>query len=107
MVIRAYSEEKIVEMGRGFTAEISSKRYVKNVSISNEAHDRVLFEGFYGELEELNLVEDNVLEVIGTQGTLRIEITRHDLEGLLNRKSECDPSPEVGGYTSTKKGEER
>ena len=96
-----------MEMGRGFTAEISSKRYVKNVSISNEAHDRVLFEGFYGELKELNLVEDNVLEVIGTQGTLRIEITRHDLEGLLDRKSEYSPSPEVGGYTSTKNVEER
>ena len=90
-------------MSRGFTAEISSKRYVKNISISNEAHDRVLFEGVFGELEELNLVEDNVLEIVGTQGTLRIDITRKDLEELFHRKRECTPSSEVGSYTSTKK----
>jgi hypothetical protein len=83
-------------VSRGFTAEISSKRYVKNVSISNEAHDRVLFEGVFGELEELNLIEDNVLEIIGTQGTLRIDVTKKDLERLFDRKRECSPSSEVG-----------
>ena len=73
-------------MNRGFTAEISSKRYVKNVSISNEAHDRVLFEGVFGELREIYMVDDKVLEIKGTEGTLRIDVTRQELEGVLERR---------------------
>jgi hypothetical protein len=72
-------------MDRGFTAEISSKRYVKNISISNEAHDRVLFEGVFGELEELYMVEDKVLEIKGTEGTLRIDISREELARIFER----------------------
>jgi hypothetical protein len=72
-------------MDRGFTAEISSKRYVKNVSISNEAHDRVLFEGVFGELREIYMVDDKVLEIVGTEGTLRIDITKQELEGIFER----------------------
>ena len=70
-------------MDRGFTAEISSKKYVKNISISNEAHDRVLFEGVIGELEELYMVEDKVLEIKGTEGTLRIDITKQELARIF------------------------
>lgn len=70
-------------MDRGFTAEISSKRYVKNISISNEAHDRVLFEGVIGELKELYMVDDKVLEIKGTEGTLRIDISREELARIF------------------------
>jgi hypothetical protein len=70
-------------MDRGFTAEISSKKYVKNISISNEAHDRVLFEGVIGELEELYMVDDKVLEIKGTEGTLRIDITKQELARIF------------------------
>lgn len=72
-------------MDRGFTAEISSKQYVKNISISNEAHDRVLFEGIFGELVELYMVEDKVLEIKGTEGTLRIDITKQELARIFER----------------------
>ena len=72
-------------MDRGFTAEISSKRYVKNISISNEAHDRVLFEGVIGELKELYMVDDKVLEIKGTEGTLRIDISREELARIFER----------------------
>ena len=70
-------------MDRGFTAEISSKKYVKNISISNEAHDRVLFEGVIGELEELYMVDDKVLEIKGTEGTLRIDVTKQELARIF------------------------
>ena len=70
-------------MDRGFTAEISSKKYVKN--ISNEAHDRVLFEGVIGELEELYMVDDKVLEIKGTEGTLRIDVTKQELARIFER----------------------
>jgi hypothetical protein len=73
---------------RGFTAEISSKRYVKNVSISNEAHDRVLFEGVFGELQEVYMVDDRVLEIKGTEGTLRIDVTRQELARIFEKKED-------------------
>lgn len=73
-------------MDRGFTAEISSKQFVKNVSISNEAHDRVLFEGVFGELMELYMVDDRVLEIKGTEGTLRIDVTKEELARIFKRR---------------------
>lgn len=75
-------------MGRGFTAEISSKRYVKNVSISNEAHDRVLFEGVFGELQEVYMVDDRVLEIKGTEGTLRIDVTKQELARIFEKRQD-------------------
>ncbi len=75
-------------MDRGFTAEISSKRYVKNVSISNEAHDRVLFEGVFGELQEVYMVDDRVLEIKGTEGTLRIDVTKQELAHIFEKSGD-------------------
>lgn len=75
-------------MDRGFTAEISSKRYVKNVSISNEAHDRVLFEGVFGELLEVYMVDDKVLEIKGTEGTLRIDVTKQELALIFEKRED-------------------
>jgi hypothetical protein len=75
-------------LDRGFTAEISSKRYVKNVSISNEAHDRVLFEGVFGELQEIYMVDDRVLEIKGTEGTLRIDVTKEELAHIFEKSGD-------------------
>jgi hypothetical protein len=75
-------------LDRGFTAEISSKRYVKNVSISNEAHDRVLFEGVFGELLEVYMVDDKVLEIKGTEGTLRIDVTKQELAHIFKNRDD-------------------
>jgi len=90
-----------------FSVEMRSKRYVKSISISDEAHDRVLFEGILGELKEVSFIEDTILEVVGANGVLRIGIG----EGML-RKALAGPShvsrlsSEVESYTSTtRKGE--
>jgi hypothetical protein len=91
---------------RGFSIEIESKIHVKNVSISNEAHERVLFEGYIGELVELSMVDGEVLEVRGVHGTLRLDLRREELAGMLARPDAVDLSSEMGSYTSTKKGDE-
>ncbi len=89
-----------------FSVEMKSKRYVKSISISDEAHDRVLFEGNIGELVELSLVEGDVLEFIGVNGVLRIDLTEDQLRKLLACKRRMSSlSSEVGSYTSTKKRE--
>lgn len=64
---------------------MGSKRHVKSISISNEAHERVLFEGDIGEMLELVIVEGEVLKVKGTNGTLRIDIREEELLTMLER----------------------
>jgi len=70
-----------------FSLEIKSKKFVKNISISDEAHDRVLFEGNLGELLELSLVED-VLELVGANGVLRVGLTEDQLRKALKLASQ-------------------
>ena len=68
-----------------FTIEMKSKKYVKNISISDETQDRVLFEGNLGTLKELSFAEGDVLEFIGENGVLRISLTREQLRKALNK----------------------
>lgn len=64
---------------------MKSKKHVRHISLSNESHDRVLFEGFLGDLQELSVVEGKVLEIKGTNGILRIDLTEDDLREMLCR----------------------
>ncbi len=72
-------------MKYAFSIEMKSKNHVKNISISDEAHDRVLFEGNLGELVELSLVEGDVLEIVGVHGILRVGIKTEQLQKALKR----------------------
>ena len=83
---------------------MKSKQYVKNISISDEAYDRVLFEGDLGEQVEAFFVEDDVLEFIGTNGILRIGISKSELRSILDSLNHgFNLSSEVGSYRNTKK----
>ena len=90
------------DMEHVFSIEMKSKQYVKNISISNEAHDRVLFEGNLGRLLGISLVEGDVLELIGINGVLRINLTKEQLLESIKNASKVNPSSEVGSYTNTK-----
>ena len=68
-----------------FSIELKSKEFLRNVMISNGTGETVLVEGFLGELEELNLVEDAMLELRGNNGILRIDIKEDELRKLFNR----------------------
>jgi len=87
-------EVKVLE--NMFSVEIKSKRYVKSISISDEAHDRVLFEGNLGELLELSLVEGNVLELVGVNGVLRVAVTEEQLRKALKNASQVEPQRRGG-----------
>ena len=71
-----------------FSVELKSKEYLKRVTMSNEAGDRVLIEGFLGKLEELNFVEDVMLEMKGVNGILRLDLRKEELRKLL-QKGRC------------------
>lgn len=79
---------------------MKSKQHVKNISISDEAHERVLFEGDLGERVEAFLVEEDVLELIGTNGVLRIGISAKDLRRTLE-------TPNRGFHLSSRAGSSR
>jgi hypothetical protein len=67
-----------------FSVEMKSKLHVKSISISDEARDRVLFEGNLGKMLEVSFVEGDVLEFIGVNGVLRVAITEEQLRKVLN-----------------------
>ena len=81
-----------------------SKTHVRSISISDRAHDRVLFEGDLGRLLEVSVIEGSSLEVIGTNGVLRLEISEDVLRRVLTSPGrELSLSSEVGSFKNTKK----
>ena len=79
-----------------FSIEMKSKKHVKSISISDEARDRVLFEGNLGGMLELSIVEGDVLEFIGVNGVLRIGITEKQLRKALKTASQVEPQRRGG-----------
>ncbi|UCH57275.1 MAG: hypothetical protein JSV18_08085 [Candidatus Bathyarchaeota archaeon] len=71
-----------------FSVEMRSKKHVRHISMSNTTQDRVLFEGYLGELECLSMIEGRVLKVHGENGTLRIDLSIEELRDLLTKKNE-------------------
>jgi hypothetical protein len=66
-------------MIRTFSVEISSTKHIRQVILSDENPDGVLLEGSIGNLREVTLVENSVLEVRGTSGVMRIDLGRDEL----------------------------
>jgi hypothetical protein len=64
---------------RSFSVELKSKAHLKNVTLTNGSSDNALIEGTLGELVEATIAEDVVLEVVGTKGTLRINLARNEI----------------------------
>jgi hypothetical protein len=82
---------EVKNVKHAFSVEMKSKRFVKSISISDEAHDRVLFEGDLGELLELSLAEGDVLEFIGANGLLRVGLTEEQLRKAIRAASQVEP----------------
>jgi hypothetical protein len=61
-----------------FTIELKSKGEVRRVSM--EGDEKVLIEGSIGSLVRAQFLEDLVLEVIGGDGELTLDLSMRDLE---------------------------
>jgi len=81
-------ENETEEMERFFSIELKSKADLKNVTLSNGSHDSVLVEGTIGELVQAMFVEDEILEVIGKKGTLRINLKEKELKSPEKAESQ-------------------
>jgi hypothetical protein len=66
----------------GFSVEMKSKEYVRRVSVSDDPRNAVIFEGFLGEIDEIGMVEEVILEIRAANGTLRIGLSEEELTGL-------------------------
>jgi hypothetical protein len=53
--------------------------------VSNNSHERVLFEASIGELEEFSMIEGAMLEIRGTNGILRIDLSENELRRMLSK----------------------
>jgi hypothetical protein len=82
------SNQKISEE-RGFSLELNSKEHVKRFTILDGAGSRVLVEGFLGVLQQITLVEGLMLEVKGSNGVLRMDMTEDELRRVLSVKTEA------------------
>jgi len=99
-----YAMPGVIELENMFCVEMRSKRHVKSISISDEAHERVLFEGNLGELLEASLVEADVLEFIGVNGVLRVGLTMEQLRKTLKVTSQVEPQLRGGELQSIQEG---
>ena len=67
---------------RTFSIELTSRGSLRSFMIGEDPKG-VLIEGSIGTLQELNLLEELILEVIGTYGTLRLDMGRGELEAAF------------------------
>lgn len=98
------------ELGRSFSVEMASKKHVKSLIVADEVRGRVLFEAYIGNLIGLSSVDGRVLEVRGTNGTLRVDLTEEELEAMLNKVRSTKSAPsclssESGSRKEPTKGE--
>lgn len=74
---------------RMFSIELESKGDVKSVCLDGD--EKVLIEGSIGSLKQAQFLEDLVLEVIGSNGVLRMDLAMKDLEhSIRSRESKKD-----------------
>lgn len=73
---------------RMFSIDMKSKENVRSISISDVSQDRVLFEGYLGQLEELSMINGAILEVRGINGVLRMELSEDELHEMLSPREE-------------------
>jgi len=68
-----------------FSIELKSKEFVKSLALPNGKEDKVLIEGFLGEILELAVTEGLMLEIKGINGVLRMDLKEEELRTLLQR----------------------
>jgi hypothetical protein len=78
-----------------FSIELKSKEHLKNVILTNAGTGNVLMEGFLGELETLSFTEDIMLEIKGSKGSLRMDLSKKELIGLLPKKTPSDHKKQI------------
>lgn len=68
------------EKARCFSVELKSKTHLKNIMVANSGSpESVMIEGALGELLEAHFTEGIILEVVGTNGVLRVDLEDQEI----------------------------
>ena len=73
-------KSKAINKERVFSVELKSRRNLKNVTLTNGSSDSVLVEGTIGELVQATFAEGIILEVVGKNGILRIDLGEDEIK---------------------------
>ena len=79
-----------------FSIELKSKSHV-GFELPKGLDDSVLVEGTLGRLISLRFVEQAMLEIHGSSGTLRVDLNEEDWIGALEDKSNNEKSKALEG----------
>jgi len=72
------AQKKAVQVKRVFSVELKSGSDLRNVNLPSESQ-HLMMEGTIGALERAEFIEDSVLELVGTRGVLRVDLSPQDL----------------------------
>ena len=78
-------QNKTSSKERVFSVELKSKRNLKNVTLTNGSSDNVLVEGTIGELVQATFAEGVILEVVGRDGVLRVDLGEDEIKKTLKQ----------------------
>jgi len=73
-------ENEMEDNERFFSVELKSKADLKDITLTSGSRDSVLVEGAIGELVQAMFVEDEILEIVGKKGALRINLKVNELK---------------------------
>ena len=74
---------------RVFSVELQSKKHLKTVSLTNGTANSVLLEGSIGELLQATFKEGVILEVIGKNGILRVDLEETEISKPTEKTCEA------------------
>jgi hypothetical protein len=64
---------------RSFSIELKTKQNLRNVALNSNPAENVLIEGTIGKLENAGFVSEDILEIVGSTGTLRVNIAKQEI----------------------------
>ena len=74
---------------RYFSLELVSRENLEKINIQ-EGVEGVLLEGNLGELLNLVIIEDTLMELKGTNGVLRLNVNREELSEAIKREESTE-----------------
>jgi len=75
---------------RVFSVELKSKANLKSITMTNGGIENVLVEGSLGDLVSAEFAENIILEITGTNGVLRINLSQNDIKESKSTGGEKD-----------------
>ncbi len=69
------------DKNRVFSVELNSRKDLKNITLENGGNDKVTIEGTIGKLLAARFEEEVILEIVGTDGVIRIDLCDDEIKG--------------------------